>query len=458
MDQMGSPFLLAHGLGRPVEDAETTVQIPSPGKYRVWARTRDWVAQWTEGRVDAPGKFQVLINDKPLETVFGTDGVDWHWQDGGVVQIDKKKTSLKLHDLTGLEGRCDAVLLSSDLDYIPPDAAPAAWRRELLGLPQAPVMKGNYDLVVVGGGIAGLQSALDLGDQGFKVAVVEKDASIWGKMIIVLLIQVGGLGIMILSFFTVALTGMALKFSYMGWAVVLSRMLGGFDTMGTLHRVGAVALLGSTYVFGGFALALLFRRHHPEISEGFGNRFEIVGGQLKLKDGETLDHDRLSGHFEPAFGSGSHHARSVTDHAVDVRILAATNSDLDEAITVPRQAVCAVDGASVVYRWTRRGFEPVEVELGPAALGRVVIASGLEPGDRIALRDPSAAGDDGGTGTASPPCRPPRPSPAPAGCWRRSGTDTGPAIPISSGPSRSTSGSPWRTCPTAPTSLRCSGR
>ncbi len=41
----------------------------------------------------------------------------------------------------------------------------------------------EFDALVVGGGIAGLQSALDLGDQGFQVAVVEKDASIGGKMI-----------------------------------------------------------------------------------------------------------------------------------------------------------------------------------------------------------------------------------------------------------------------------------
>jgi hypothetical protein len=172
MDQMGSPFLLAHGLGRPVEDAETTVQIPSPGKYRVWVRTRDWVAQWTEGRVDAPGKFQVLINDNPLETVFGTEGVDWHWQDGGVVQVDKKETSLKLHDLTGFEGRCDAVLLSSDLHYTPPDDAPAPWRRKLLGLPEAPVLKGNYELVVVGGGIAGITTCLSAARLGVKVALI----------------------------------------------------------------------------------------------------------------------------------------------------------------------------------------------------------------------------------------------------------------------------------------------
>jgi heterodisulfide reductase subunit A len=43
--------------------------------------------------------------------------------------------------------------------------------------------KQVFDTIVVGGGIAGLQTALDLGDQGFKVAIVEKDATIGGKMI-----------------------------------------------------------------------------------------------------------------------------------------------------------------------------------------------------------------------------------------------------------------------------------
>jgi len=41
----------------------------------------------------------------------------------------------------------------------------------------------EFDAIVVGGGIAGLQAALDLADQNFKVAVVEKDATIGGKMI-----------------------------------------------------------------------------------------------------------------------------------------------------------------------------------------------------------------------------------------------------------------------------------
>jgi heterodisulfide reductase subunit A len=41
----------------------------------------------------------------------------------------------------------------------------------------------SFDALVVGGGIAGLQSALDLADQGYRVAVLEKDATIGGKMI-----------------------------------------------------------------------------------------------------------------------------------------------------------------------------------------------------------------------------------------------------------------------------------
>jgi heterodisulfide reductase subunit A2 len=41
----------------------------------------------------------------------------------------------------------------------------------------------HIDALVVGGGIAGMQSALDLADQGYQVALVEREASIGGKMI-----------------------------------------------------------------------------------------------------------------------------------------------------------------------------------------------------------------------------------------------------------------------------------
>src|ERR1700733_15725793 len=43
---MGSPYLLAHGLGQPVKDATTRVTFPSAGQYHVYVRTKDWVAHW----------------------------------------------------------------------------------------------------------------------------------------------------------------------------------------------------------------------------------------------------------------------------------------------------------------------------------------------------------------------------------------------------------------------------
>ena len=59
MDVMGSPYLLAHGLGQPVADAKTTVPIPKPGTYRVLIRTRDWVATWAHGGAgQVPGRDQ----------------------------------------------------------------------------------------------------------------------------------------------------------------------------------------------------------------------------------------------------------------------------------------------------------------------------------------------------------------------------------------------------------------
>ena len=88
---MGSPYLLAHGLGRPVADATTTVELPAAGKYRVFVRTKDWVARWNAP--GQPGKFQVLIDGQPLAETFGTKGADWFWQDGGTVEITDRQAA-----------------------------------------------------------------------------------------------------------------------------------------------------------------------------------------------------------------------------------------------------------------------------------------------------------------------------------------------------------------------------
>jgi FAD dependent oxidoreductase len=173
MDQMGSPFLLAHGLGVPVKDAATAVTLPAPGKYRVWVRTRNWVAPWKAP--GAPGKFQLIIDHVTLPVVFGTEGAAWHWQDGGTVVIPAKRFVLMLHDLTGFDGRCDAIVFTSDMNFVPPNEGEpmAAFRRRMLGLPEQPQDAGTFDLVVVGGGIAGTCTAVSAARLGLQVALVQ---------------------------------------------------------------------------------------------------------------------------------------------------------------------------------------------------------------------------------------------------------------------------------------------
>ena len=170
---MGSPYLLAHGLGVPVKDATTTVTFPSTGQYHVFVRTKDWVAKWNAP--GAPGKFQIVVDGHPLAEAFGTKGADWFWQDGGTVDITKPEVDLALHDLTGFEGRCDAIFFSKDASAAPPNDGEklAQWRRSTLGLPEKPIEAGSYDLVVVGGGYAGMGAAISAARMGCKVALIQ---------------------------------------------------------------------------------------------------------------------------------------------------------------------------------------------------------------------------------------------------------------------------------------------
>jgi hypothetical protein len=170
---MGSPYLLAHGLGQPLKDATTTVSGVQPGSYRVWVRTKDWVARWKAP--GQPGRFQVLVDGQALKPTFGTEGADWFWQDGGTVEIEKNEMTFALHDLTGFEGRCDAIVLSKDASFRPPNELKemTAWRKKVLGLPDKPVEEGPYDLVVVGGGYAGMGAAISGARMGCKVALIQ---------------------------------------------------------------------------------------------------------------------------------------------------------------------------------------------------------------------------------------------------------------------------------------------
>ena len=128
MQQMGSAYLMAHGAGHPVADAVTELNIPQDGTYFLYVRTRDWTAVWKKG--SPAGRFQIQIDGRYDDTEFGTNGENWAWQKGGVFPLTAGKHTIALHDLTGFNGRCDAIYLTDDPNDIPPDT-PEALEKEI---------------------------------------------------------------------------------------------------------------------------------------------------------------------------------------------------------------------------------------------------------------------------------------------------------------------------------------
>lgn len=183
MDQMGSPYLMAHGCGRPVADAVTTVSLkdaaPTGGVYRVWVRTRDWVVP------HGPGRFRLKLG-LPGGKVFwesgdlGVGGSKWNWTECGTVGIPCADIEVRLHDLTGFDGRCDAVIFSPLQDDARPEDAwnTFRWRRNLLDIPRE-VPTRQYDFVVVGGGYAGMCAAVAAARRGVRTALVQ-DRPVFG--------------------------------------------------------------------------------------------------------------------------------------------------------------------------------------------------------------------------------------------------------------------------------------
>ena len=158
MDTMGSPYLIAHGLGSPVPDAVAAVAVPVSGRWRVWVRTRKWV--------DGAGAFKVLVNGRAVPRVFGCGDSSWSWEDGGEIEIAAGETEIRLRDEDGFDGRCAGIVLASGEDAASPLGA-------INVLDRKPEVVRSFDLVVVGGGLPGCCAAVAAARRGLKVALVQ---------------------------------------------------------------------------------------------------------------------------------------------------------------------------------------------------------------------------------------------------------------------------------------------
>lgn len=195
MDIMGSPYLLAHGMGVSVKDAVTTVDVQQGGTYDVYVRTYNWTSPWAPAK-DGPGKFQLSVGGQRLKTVLGCKGDRWQWQKAGKVRLGKGKTELRLHDLTGFDGRCDAILLTTDASRSLKQLGDGgSWtaRRNAGGKSAVPSHTASYNLVVVGGGIAGMCAAVSAARNGCKVALVNDRPVLGGNNSHEVRVHLGGI-------------------------------------------------------------------------------------------------------------------------------------------------------------------------------------------------------------------------------------------------------------------------
>ena len=166
--KMGSAYLLAVGVLKPIEAARTTVRIPSAGTWRVWARTKDWLPE------HSPGTFTISVGGTRGATLGASKKEGWRWEQAGEFALPAGETEVALVDLSGAFGRCDALLFTSDLSYVPPDGAEdvVAARAKFLGESTAVADGGMSDVVVVGSGTAGMGAALAAARAGARVTLV----------------------------------------------------------------------------------------------------------------------------------------------------------------------------------------------------------------------------------------------------------------------------------------------
>ena len=192
MDVMGSPYLIAHGAGVPVEDASAQLRLPGKGEWHLFVRTFNWVSPWYDG--EGPGKFKVAVDGDELSETLGAAGSKWMWQYAGSFETASRNISVALKDMTGFDGRCDALYFSRVKNpELPEDVAGMReLRSRLIRNFNVPSDKGQYDLVVAGGGVAGMCAAVAAARQGLKVALIHDRPVLGGNNSAEVRVHLGG--------------------------------------------------------------------------------------------------------------------------------------------------------------------------------------------------------------------------------------------------------------------------
>lgn len=109
--------------GRMDEDVSKTqpaiakVNVVRPGSYRLWVRAKDFATNQQGTRY-----FNAAVDDMKSEKTFGKHGQEgFIWEDGGTFELTEGEHTLSLIDSSAFFARCEGVILTDDMDFVPPD-------------------------------------------------------------------------------------------------------------------------------------------------------------------------------------------------------------------------------------------------------------------------------------------------------------------------------------------------
>ncbi len=174
---LGASYLLAHGLGKPVKNAKKTIVAKKSGYYHVEVYTYNWCSLWHNDIY--PGLFRVKIGFQISPEVG--KGESWGWEDCGEMYLEEGVNTIELVDSTGFEGRCAYIFISKEKKSLP-SGKDGIWRLyyEMI-LKNRIRCSERYDLIVVGGGFAGMCASVTASRSGLKTALIEDRSVVGGN-------------------------------------------------------------------------------------------------------------------------------------------------------------------------------------------------------------------------------------------------------------------------------------